>query len=231
MKRMARLIAIGDIHGHLDKLNQLLRKVEPSVEDRLVFLGDYIDRGPDSKGVVDRLIAIKKQFPETIFLRGNHDQMLLDALIEIGALEGERLRDFSPVFAAGVEMSDLEVFLLNGGQTTLASYNISSLRDGLPEKHLAFIRETLFLWRFEQFTFVHAGIEAGVPLEQQDAEFLLWQRYAEPGRDGEIHVVGHHPTINNLPLFEEGRYSLDTGVAYGRVLTACDVFTKQCWQV
>ena len=84
-----RLLAVGDIHGHLDKLQGLMAQVNPTTNDRVVFLGDYIDRGTDSKGVIEYLIDFKKRFPTTVFLRGNHEQMLLDAMVEDRILSGQ----------------------------------------------------------------------------------------------------------------------------------------------
>jgi serine/threonine protein phosphatase 1 len=95
-----RLLAIGDIHGCLDQLRELLARVVPTPHDQLVFLGDYVDRGPDSAGVVEVLLTLRDQLPRTVFLRGNHEQMLLDVL------------------AGG----DPAIFLLNGGEQTIASY-------------------------------------------------------------------------------------------------------------
>ncbi len=227
---MKRLIAIGDIHGHLDKLNRLLVQVDVTTEDQLVFLGDYIDRGPDSCGVIDRLLELQEEFPQTVFLRGNHEQMLLDALIELEIIKGQRLRDLSPQFREEVQTTDLELFLTNGGRETLDSYGVVSVADGIPERHIAFLKGTGLWWRLDPFLFVHAGLEAGLSIEQQDLETLLWSRWSDPGKDGEIHVVGHHPTTNKKPLFEEGRYSLDTGAAYGHALTVCDVLTRHVWQ-
>jgi len=94
-----RLIAIGDIHGHLDKLERLLQLIMPTDNDKLVFLGDYIDRGPDSAGVVDHLIQLPDRFPQTVFLRGNHEQVAMDALVSCvpGCLPGYRpLVDLDP---------------------------------------------------------------------------------------------------------------------------------------
>ena len=226
----ARLIAIGDIHGELDKLNRLLNTIEPTGEDRFVFLGDYIDRGKNSKGVVDRLISFHEEFPETIFIRGNHDQMLLDALIEDGSMTGDLLRDQSTTYKERAFESDIIVFLSNGGQETLRSYGISSLTE-IPEEHIYFLQSTRLWWRFRHFIFVHAGAEPGIPLEMQDPFVLMWERMSPPGRDGDIYVVGHHPTTDGGPYFEPGRYYLDTGAVYGKTLTACDVLTKQVWQV
>lgn len=228
---MKRLIAVGDIHGQMGKLLGLMELLQPGPEDQFVFLGDYVDRGPDSRGVIDYLIEFKKKFPNAIFIRGNHDQMLLDALVELGKADGQRLRDLSMVFAADAEPSDLDLLLFNGGRQTLASYRLESFMQGLPTEHVKFLQETVFWWCHDEFVFVHAAVENGVALEQQDPYFLLWQRWADPGANGEVHVVGHHPTTNRKPLFEEGRISLDTGAGYGYALTACDVFTKEFWQV
>jgi len=226
----ARLIAIGDIHGELDQLNRLLHTVAPTVNDRFVFLGDYIDRGKNSKGVVDRLIRFHEDFPKTIFIRGNHDQMLLDALIEAGVMTGHPLRDQSSAYRACASESDIEIFLFNGGKETLRSYRITCLTD-FPPEHVAFLQTTRLWWQLEQFVFVHAGVERGIPLEMQDPFVLMWERMSPPGQEGEIHVVGHHPTTDGEPYFEPGRYNLDTGAVYGKTLTACDVLTRQVWQV
>lgn len=225
-----RLIAIGDIHGELDQLNRLLYTVAPTDNDRLVFLGDYIDRGKNSKGVIDRLIRFREDFPDSVFIRGNHDQMLLDALVEDGVITGHRLRDQSTAYRAGASESDIEIFLFNGGKETLRSYQTAHLID-VPREHIAFLQSTCLWWRFEHFVFVHAGIEQGIPLEMQDPFVLMWERMSPPGQDGEIHVVGHHPTTDGEPYFEPGRYYLDTGAVYDRTLTACDVLSQQVWQV
>lgn len=230
MTRPDRLIAIGDLHGELDMLNRLLNTVGPTDSDRFVFLGDYIDRGRNSKGVIDRLIGFREEFPDTVFIRGNHDQMLLDALIEDGAITGHRLRDQSSTYRASASESDIEIFLLNGGKDTLRSYRIAQLAD-FPTEHLLFLYSTRLWWRFGPFVFVHAGLEPGIPLEMQDPFVLMWERLSPPGQDGDIHVVGHHPTTDGEPYFEPGRYYLDTGAVYGRTLTACDVLTRQVWQV
>lgn len=225
-----RLIAVGDIHGELDQLNRLLNSLAPTDHDRFIFLGDYVDRGENSKGVIDRLIHFREEFPDTVFVRGNHDQMLLDALIEAGIFAGLRLRDQSRAYRARASESDIEIFLFNGGKQTLRSYQIACLGD-FPREHVAFLQSTCLWWRFKPFVFVHAGIEQGCPLDKQDPFVLMWERMSPPGQDGEIHVVGHHPTPDGEPYFEPGRYYLDTGAVYGRALTACDVLTKKVWKV
>jgi predicted phosphodiesterase len=223
-----RLIAVGDIHGQLSMLNSLLEDVGPKRDDQFVFLGDYIDRGNDSRGVIDRLIKFQADFPRSIFIRGNHDQFLLDALVEMGLRDAKRLREMSTGYSKESYLTDMAIFLSNGGQDTLESYHIDNLT-AFPRNHVHFLESTQFYWKFERYIFVHAGVEAGIPLDKQDPYTLLWDRLNPPGKDGDIHVIGHNPT-GGQPRFEAGCYHLDTGAVYGQSLTACDVFTKEIWQ-
>jgi serine/threonine protein phosphatase 1 len=224
-----RLIAIGDIHGQADMLYRLLNVVSPRTEDQFVFLGDYIDRGKDSCGVIEQLIQFKKEFPRTVFIRGNHDQLLLDALAELKVRHVLRTRDISREYANYSLVSDLDMFLNNGGNETLRSYHLRDMSE-FPREHITFLEETELVWKYENFIFVHAGIEPDTPLEKQDPYTLLWERHAPPGKNGVIHVVGHQPTAGS-PYFEAGRYYLDTGAVYGQTLTACNVLTQEVWQV
>jgi serine/threonine protein phosphatase 1 len=221
-----RLIAIGDIHGELGKLELLLNWVSPAQNDQFVFLGDYIDRGQDSRGVIERLMGFGYEFPQTIFLRGNHEQMLLDSLAEI---ERDRHGEIPERKGLRLYNSDLEMFLANGGNETLRSYGLTNL-DGIPVTHLEFIESTRLWWRHDNFLFVHAGAAPNTPLEKQDPVSLLMDRHSPPGENGIIHVVGHTPTSGE-PYFEPGRYNLDTGAVFGQSLTACDVLTKTVWQM
>ena len=225
-----RIMAIGDIHGQLDMLNRLLNIVEPKSTDQFVFLGDYIDRGQDSCGVIDKLIEFKSHYPEAVFIRGNHDQLILDALVEVGVRQDVRLRDISVGFREYSLPSDLEMFLSSGGDKTLCSYGLRNLAD-LQQDHIAFLENTKLWWRCEPFVFVHAGIERDIPLGLQDPYVFLWSRLSPAGINGEVHVVGHNPTVDGAPYFEDGRYHLDTGAVYGQTLTACDVLTRKVWQV
>jgi serine/threonine protein phosphatase 1 len=203
-----RLLAIGDIHGCLDQLRELLARVVPTPQDQLVFLGDYVDRGPDSAGVVEALLALREQLPRTVFLRGNHEQMLLDVL----------------------SGGDPAIFLLNGGEQTIASYRN---RGGWPPPaaHRDFYHSLTSSFETEQFIFVHAGLRPGIPLARQDPADILWIRQAFLRSDedwGKTVVFGHTP--RESVLVSKTRIGLDTGCVYGGHLTCCEVLSGRCWQ-
>ncbi len=122
------------------------------------------------------------------------------------------------------------MFLSNGGNATLRSYRVNDMKD-IPPDHIQFLESTRMWWKFNNFLFVHAGAAPGVRLDKQDIYTLLWERLSLPGINDEIHVVGHQPTVDGKPYFEQGRYHLDTGAVFGQALTACDVLTKTIWQV
>ncbi len=203
-----RLLAIGDIHGCRDQLQSLLKQVQLQPEDRLVFLGDYIDRGPHSREVVDLLLDLGKRLPRTIFLKGNHEAMVLDYL-------------------AGRET---RMFLGNGGGTTLASYAAAGF-DTPPPEHREFFQQLRLYYETEGFIFVHAGLYPGIPLAEQTESDLLWIRdtFLSSRYDwGKTIVFGHTP--RETPLLTPTRIGLDTGAVYGRRLTCCEVRSRQLWQ-
>ena len=225
---MSRLIAIGDIHGQIYKLEKLLAELPLQDEDRLVFLGDYVDRGPNVCAVVSLLMKLAQERPETVFLRGNHEQMLLDALVETHFIRGTEQDPVSSLIRGKNLHSSIQHHLQNGGLATLKSYSVDSVAD-IPLAHIIFLQQTRLHFRAAGFLFVHAGARNDIPIEQQDVRTLLWDRHLEPG-DREIHVVGHKPTADGRPCFERGRYSIDTGAGFGNPLTACDVKTREFWQ-
>lgn len=203
-----RLLAVGDIHGCSTMLDDLLQEVAPGDGDRLVFLGDYLDRGPDGRGVIERLLALQRRWPQTVFLRGNHEQMFVDFLDGLNTW----------------------LFLLNGGESTLRSYGADH-GAAIPGSHEAFLRSLPCSFSCEGFIFVHAGLRPGIPLEEQREEDLLWIRDEFLGSDydwGKTIVFGHTP--RNQPLLAPRRIGIDTGAVYGRQLTCCDVLTRRCWQ-
>lgn len=198
-----RIIAIGDIHGCFENLRNLIEKVNPEESDLFVFLGDYIDRGPDSPNTVEFLIDFAEQH-RSVFLLGNHEQMCLD-YFENGGIK----------------------FLINRGDETLHQYDSSGV---LISKHLEFFRTLSTYYETKDFIFVHAGLRPGIPLHLQDTNDLLWIRedYQDSDYDwGKIIVSGH--TWWHSPVLYNNRIILDTGACYGNYLTACDVLTNKIW--
>ena len=206
--KQGRLLAVGDIHGCLDQLNALMAQVAPTPEDKVIFLGDYVDRGPASAGVIDYLIKFGKTLPATVFLRGNHDQM----------------------FANYLDGHDPTTFLMNGGLKTLNSYQ-SNGQWPIPSSHRTFLETLINSYETEDYIFVHAGLRPGISLADQDVSDLLWVRREFVTSDydwGKTIVYGHTPLEE--PLLTETRIGLDTGCVYGRQLTCCDVRTRQLWK-
>ncbi len=209
--RSGRLFAIGDIHGCLDELSRLLEALELERGDKVVFIGDYVDRGPDSRGVIDKLLELRDSTQvETVFLKGNHEDMFLHFVGERG--------------------SHGEVFLINGGRQTLGSYGVTPgpggprVRDALPEAHLSFLRDLVLSHRDPPYLFVHAGIAPLRSLEEQDEEDMLWIR-EEFLRNRHLLpytvVFGHTPqreVLWHMPY----KIGIDTGCVYGNKLSCLD---------
>jgi len=199
-----RLVAIGDIHGCLDKLERLLQRIPVNWEkDTIIFLGDYIDRGPNSKGVLDLLISLKELYGENvIFLKGNHEAMFQDYL----------------------KGYDRSFFLVNGGRATLLSYGVDpeAFEDlKLPLEHQRFLEQLVLFKETDDYFFVHAGVRPGIPLNKQLPQDLLWIRgsFVESNYNwGKRIIFGH--TVFSLPRVEENKIGIDTGAVYGGRLTA-----------
>jgi serine/threonine protein phosphatase 1 len=174
---------------------------------KFVFLGDYIDRGPDSRGVVEFLINLQSQQPDLIVcLAGNHEELALAALY------------------AG----EYENWLRNGGDETLRSYGIGSVAD-LPPHHIDWLSTLVDQHDDGRRLFVHAGINPLRPLDQQDDHDLRWIRepFLSDDRDyGRLIVHGHTPLQTGTPDQRHNRLNLDTGAVFGRPLTAA-VFTNE----
>ncbi|WP_334369119.1 metallophosphoesterase family protein [Bradyrhizobium sp. AZCC 1578] len=200
--------AIGDIHGCFDKLQTLLALceiVQGGEGPRFIFIGDYIDRGPDSRQVVDFLIRRQSDLGRRfICLRGNHEEMLVRA--------ADKYRSDH----------DLMTWWGNGGEQTLKSYGVDDPSE-LPAEHLSWMKQLPLTHIDRHRLFVHAGVRPGVPLALQSKEDLLWIR--EPflsSRDdhGVLVVHGHTPTTSRQADLRANRLNLDTGACFGGPLTA-----------
>lgn len=181
-------------------MKALLNKLTSFYDRKFVFIGDYIDRGPSSKQVVDYLIDFQKDV-DCIFLRGNHEQMLLDAFY----------RD------------EHRLWMMNGGRTTMKSYGFSSQSAVLPKEHEEFYRNTKFYYNADDYFFVHAGISPGKTIAQSlededEIHEFLWERSHLNAFDTpweKTVVFGHTPRPN--PLIKENMIGIDTGCVYDRV--------------
>ena len=199
---MQKIFVVGDIHGCFDKLCALMDKIPINfTRDQLIFIGDYIDRGSSSLEVVDYLIDLKKRWPATIFLKGNHEDML------------EKYLDGSDRFT----------YLLNGGQRTLDAYLNRPNNPGeypVPPAHLEFFKSLHRYYQTDDYIFVHAGLRKKVPLESQKAIDLFWIRDEFIYSDfdfGKRVIFGHTPFKE--PLVHTNKIGIDTGAVYGNRLT------------
>lgn len=209
---MSRLIAIGDIHGCSAALAALLDAIELGEGDRIVTLGDYVDRGPDSRGVVEALLRLESE-DRLIPILGNHEEMML------GALRGTYPR---------------QAWLQYGGIQTLESYGFVGDTSVIPDEHLAFFDRCLDYYESDEFFFTHANYVAGEPLASQPAEALRWQNlqqhFPQPHASGKRAIVGHTAQRNGEVLDADHLWCLDTHCHGGGWLTACDVASGDMWQ-
>lgn len=208
---MGRLITIGDIHGRLSKLTGLFAKINLQADDRLVFLGDYVDRGPDSFDVVELIIRLKQDYPNTVTLRGNHEDLIVS------------------FFMGNMSQNARELWQkMDGGDQTLASYRRhgSYLKD-----HRDFYEALPFFWETEQYFFCHAGVRPGVPLDKQKASDLLEIRepfLSSKENFGKIIVHGHD--VVEEPTILPNRINIDTGSGKYGPLTAIELPSMKLWQ-
>jgi predicted MPP superfamily phosphohydrolase len=209
---VTKIYAIGDVHGCLDQLQRLVELCESDAsaqKTKIILLGDYIDRGPDSRGVIDFLIYLQKWSPdEIICLRGNHEDLLL------AALEGN-----------DAELS----WRQNGADSTLKSYRATTARE-ISAQHVEWIRSLPLFHDDGQRYFVHAGVHPARTLAQQRPRDLLWIRepFLSSTKDfGRLVVHGHSPIKSGVPDQRPNRLNIDTGAVYGRALTSAAFTTHR----
>ena len=208
-----RLLAIGDIHGCFTALTALWRAVKASEHDTVVFLGDYVDRGPESRQVLDLLVHESTR-PNRIFLRGNHEVMMLSAAEN--PFQADSWKEC-------------------GGRETLMSYGVRDSHDWpskIPETHWRFIRETLPYYETANHIFVHACLEPQLDLDEQPDDVLYWQTFEQlrPHKSGKRVVCGH-TTLRDGKIADVGYgVCLETAVAYGGWLSCLNVDSGVFWQ-
>lgn len=207
-----RTIAIGDIHGCSAALNLLLETIKPTPEDKIVALGDYVDRGPDSKGVIDCLIELRKTC-EVVALFGNHEEMMLDVV-----------REGKPHFN----------WLQHGGVETLDSYGFVGDMNVISPEHFAFFDSMVDYYETENHLFFHANYQPETPLEELNVFTLRWQKLTEhtpgPHHSGKKAVVGHTHDRGGEIFDIDHLICIDTYCYGGGWLTALDVDSGQIWQ-
>jgi len=207
---MKRTLVIADIHGCLDPLRHLWEAIEPRPEDKVVFIGDYVDRGPDSKGVIDFLIGLPPELDVT-FLSGNHEEKF---------------------FLASIDETELAHWISDwGGGATLESYGPGGL-DDVPEEHWEFMRKAEPYFETETHIIVHANLEPEVPLAEQLPFALIHKKFGtpEPHCSGKTMVCGHTAQKSHVPLDLGHAVCIDTDPGRGGWLTCLDTESGEYWQ-
>jgi Calcineurin-like phosphoesterase len=213
-----RLFAIGDIHGCPDELAAMLQTIVPRSGDTVVFIGDYVDRGPSARDVVEQLLEFQNTGAEVIFLKGNHEDMMLSFL--------------------GLPGHYGDSFLFNGGAATLDSYGVREENLGeaiarVPASHLRFFSNLATSYLRPPYLFVHAGIVPTRQLEEQQVEDLLWIRQEfifSPHMLGSTVVFGHTP-MREMMLDLPYKIGIDTGLVYGGKLTCVELNERVIYQI
>lgn len=226
------IYAIGDIHGQLGELEAALARIDADggTDARVVFLGDYTDRGANSRAVLDRLIAGQAEGRDWITLKGNHDRMFAMFMREYPANDDRLL--------VGYHWLHERI----GGIETLASYGVqvedgdrifrvhAEARAAVPEAHLRFLEALPITHLTDDLLFVHAGIRPGVPLEQQTEHDLIWirQEFLNNTRPHPWLVVHGHTPCRRAE-HRGNRINLDAGAGYGRPLVSAVFEGRDCW--
>ncbi len=213
-----RLYAIGDVHGCLDKLVTIHEWIAADLDDqrppdwRVVHVGDYVDRGPDSRGVVDYLIELTANDPRQICLMGNHDQMFAESIAG------------SPRYVS--------IWMEHGGVETLASYGLTrdamerkifdgvGFDDEIPPRHIEFLLGLCHYVHYGDYFFAHAGIDPDHPLADQEPRDLMWIRdpFLRDERDHGAVVIHGHTPVSKLDI-RLNRIGIDTAAVFGGSLS------------
>lgn len=208
----SRIIAIGDIHGCIHALDGLLDVIEPQADDRVVILGDFVDQGRDTRSVIDRLLDLRQQC-QLVCLQGNHEEMML---------------------AARESTAALRYWEECGGVYTLNSYHFGGNLDHIPTAHWDFLLDCVDSYESDTHLFVHANIDADLPLADQPGYALRWALLepaeVRPHCSGKTVVMGHTEQVNGEVLDLGCLKCIDTACWKYGWLTALDVTNNQIWQ-
>lgn len=228
------IYAIGDIHGQHAELLRVLRLIEADggPEAEVVFIGDYIDRGPASSDVLDTLIKGLEAGRNWRCLKGNHDRMF-----------SWFMRDY-PLHDAYLPVYLYWLHEKLGGDTTLASYGVKMTQTNrqtevhalakqtVPQSHIDFLDALIHSYENDDLFFAHAGVQPGVPLDQQSEHDLLWIRkefHVDTRDHGKLIVHGHTPV--EAATHYGNRINIDAGAGYGRPLAAVVFEGRECWKL
>ncbi len=208
-----RTLVVGDIHGCHTALVTLLRAVKPTRTDKIIFLGDYIDRGPASRQVVETLLELKRSC-SPVFLRGNHEVMILEAR---------------------ADFEKCNAFQSFGGLQTLHSYDAHYREDWaslIPAAHWEFFDATAKFFETEKDIFVHGCVEPELEMGEQPDGVLFWETFdrLKPHKSGKRIICGHTPQHSHKPEDTGFGVCLDTGAVYRGWLTCLDADSGAYWQ-
>lgn len=209
MNTQPRTLAIGDIHGCIDALTALWQTIQPQPDDLIIFLGDYVDRGPDSKGVIDFILKQQKKF-NIVPLIGNHEEKF--HLSSHGGCE-------------------IEAWLEHwGGKQTLDSYGGSI--DDVPESHWEFLRTCHPTFETDTHIFVHANLEHDIPVEKQLPFTIIHKKFGTPlpHQSGKVMICGHTAQQSYAPANLGHAVCIDTDPGRGGWLTCLHLETNNYWQ-
>jgi serine/threonine protein phosphatase 1 len=202
-----REFVIGDIHGCSRSLSSLLKIIQPGATDTFIFLGDYIDRGPDSCAVLDAIIELNRNCT-VIPIAGNHEKMLLQSRAAPSALQE---------------------WLIQGGRATLESYarpGFGQELNAIPKRHWEFLNDQILdYWETDQNLFVHASLDPALDMDEQPAFLLFWQPFSDPTnhKSGKQIICGHTSQKSGWPAVFDGGICIDTHAYGGGWLTCFEI--------
>jgi serine/threonine protein phosphatase 1 len=207
-----RLIAIGDVHGCFHALDEVLTAIEPTSDDRIVFLGDVVDSGKETREVLERIIALKQEC-DVVLVQGNHEEMM---------------------FAARENEKALRYWENCGGVATLNSYNFGSTLADIPADHWALLDTCIPYYETDEFILTHANYVPDLPMDEQPEYSLRWELFdpekVRPHYSGKPVVVGHTEQKNAEILDLGFAICIDTVCCRYGWLTALDLSTQEVWQ-